>query len=108
MTSPDIAPNRRSSASRGRAPQAPLPQSPSHHPIGFSDRPLWLLPEPKPLELAALTASLSGPERIESGWWDGQDAQRDYYIVRTSGGTELWVYRDLAQDGAWYLHGFWS
>jgi protein ImuB len=103
--SPDLSAKVKPAANRGRAMQSHFL---SHHPIEFPDRPLWLLPEPKPLELAALTAPLSGPERIESGWWDGQDAQRDYYIVRTSGGTELWVYRDLAHDGAWYLHGFWS
>jgi protein ImuB len=81
-------------------------RAPSHH-VAFPTRPLWLLPEPKPLELA-LTSLVSGPERIESGWWDGRDVQRDYYIVRTSSGAELWVFRDLARNGAWYLHGFWS
>jgi len=43
-------------------------------------RPCWLLPEPrridKPQEL------LAGPERIESGWWDGADVARDYYLAR--------------------------
>ena len=27
--------------------------------------------------------SLAGPERIEGGWWDGGDVQRDYYVVHT-------------------------
>ena len=25
---------------------------------------------------------LAGPERIESGWWDGDDARRDYFVAR--------------------------
>ena len=71
----------------------------------FANRPLWLLPEPKALQLSGLPAS--GPERIESGWWDGGDVRRDYYVVRTTQGADLWVFRDLA-DSNWYLHGFWS
>ena len=75
--------------------------------IEFPDRPLWLLPEPKPLQLSALPQITSGPERIESGWWDTGDVQRDYYVVRTTTGADLWVFRNLADSG-WYLHGFWS
>jgi protein ImuB len=74
----------------------------------FSDRPLWLLPEPKPLELSAIPRITSGPERIEGGWWDSSDVQRDYYIVRTSNGENLWIFRDLSKKNDWYLHGFWS
>lgn len=72
----------------------------------FFERPLWLLPEPKPLQFSA-TPQGQGPERIEGGWWDSADVQRDYYVVRTSNGADLWVYRDLSAGG-WYLHGFWS
>ena len=72
----------------------------------FPDRPLWLLPEPKPLQSAGLPLH-AGPERIESGWWEDKDVQRDYFIVRTNNGADLWVYRDL-RDSHWYLHGFWS
>ncbi len=72
----------------------------------FADRPLWLLPEPKLLQSSALPMH-SGPERIESGWWDDNDVQRDYYIVRTNVGANLWVFRDQ-RDSNWYLHGFWS
>ena len=73
----------------------------------FPPRPLWLLPEPKPLQSSALPPLASGPERIESGWWDGGDAQRDYFIMRTGNGADLWVFRNLV-DGSWHLHGFWS
>lgn len=76
--------------------------------LPFPERPLWLLPQPKPLQLSSMPQITSGPERIESGWWDAGDVERDYYIVRTRNGADLWVYRDLAQNGQWYLHGFWS
>jgi protein ImuB len=75
--------------------------------LRFPDRPLWLLPQPQLLELSAMPQITSGPERIEHGWWDGGDVQRDYFIVRTSNGSDLWVYHDL-QNRSWYLHGFWS
>ena len=45
-------------------------------------RPGWLLGEPQPLAEAGLLI-LAGPERIESGWWDGGDLRRDYYLVQT-------------------------
>lgn len=79
-------------------------------------RPLWLLPAPvalaerdhapfcgTPLALAA------GPERIESGWWDGQWVERDYFVARDAGGALLWIFRPRAPDPAlrqgWFLHG---
>lgn len=72
-------------------------------------RPLWLLPEPLPLPApgAARAAPLilvSGPERIETGWWDGEGVARDYFVAVDGEGAELWIYRDRAQRG-WYLHG---
>ena len=54
-------------------------------------RPLWLLPRALPLRGPA-PRILAGPERIESGWWDGADARRDYYIVRTRDGQRAWAY----------------
>lgn len=69
-------------------------------------RPLWLLRAPEPLTqgLGGLQL-LDGPERIESGWWDGRDVARDYYIARDHAGAELWVYRERLAPHAWYLHG---
>ncbi len=47
-------------------------------------RPFWLLPEPLPLEqgLTRFCFALPlvferGPERIEAGWWDGDDVRRE-------------------------------
>lgn len=57
--------------------------------------------------IAPPTQLLSGPERIESGWWDRADAARDYYVARSEDGARQWVFRDLA-DGAWYLQGLWT
>jgi protein ImuB len=63
-------------------------------------RPVWLLEQPiawQPREI------LQGPERIESGWWDGQGVARDYYVARRHG-VKLWVFQER-QTAAWYLHG---
>lgn len=45
-----------------------------------------------------------GPERLESGWWRGPSARRDYYRVCTENGSWWWIYRDL-NSGQWYMHG---
>ncbi|HEY5762454.1 MAG TPA: DNA polymerase Y family protein [Rhodocyclaceae bacterium] len=82
-------------------------------------RPLLLLPQPEtlreidgrphqqrdPLEL------LAGPERIESGWWDGGepgatgDIRRDYFIARNRQDEYLWIYRTAE---GWHLHGIFA
>ena len=46
-----------------------------------------------------------GPERIESGWWDGHDVRRDYYVARTQAGVRLWVFRERTPERRWFLHG---
>lgn len=74
--------------------------------LKFPSRPLWLLPEPKPLQNCGIPTD-GRPERIESGWWDDNDIHRDYYVMRTNEGAQLWVFKDL-KDSNWYLHGFWS
>jgi protein ImuB len=68
-------------------------------------RPLWLLPEPRPL--TGMPRCVAGPERIEGGWWDGLDAMRDYYVAEGGAGARLWVYRERT-SGAWFLQGLWS
>jgi protein ImuB len=74
----------------------------------FPARPLWLLPAPRPLgadPAAAKLALVSGPERIETGWWDGE-VGRDYFVGRSMLGEALWLYRD--RGGAWFLHGIFA
>lgn len=80
-----------------------------------SPRPLWLLAEPWPLGTdaagwprhAGTALHLFGGERLESGWWDGQDCRRDYYLAVTATGERLWVYRELRR-GAWFCHGLFA
>lgn len=75
-------------------------------------RPAWLLSRPQrlvtqagqpvwqgPLDL------LSGPERIEAGWWDGEPVARDYFVATNPAGETCWVYREHRDPAAWYLHG---
>jgi protein ImuB len=50
-------------------------------------------------------SALAGPERIESGWWDGDDAKRDYFVARLQNESLAWVYREA---GEWYLHGLFA
>ena len=64
-------------------------------------RPVWLLEEPLPLSKPEI---LQGPERIESGWWDGKGVARDYYIARRHHGARLWVFQER-HSKRWYLHG---
>lgn len=71
-----------------------------------SNRPLWLLPQPATCTRGDLEIQ-SGPERIESGWWDGGDVARDYYVARHRNGSRLWVYREHA-SGRWFVHGLFA
>ena len=66
-------------------------------------RPVWLL-EPKKLNESDFI-TLTGPERIESGWWDGDDAKRDYFVARLPNAALVWIYRE---GGEWYLHGLFA
>ncbi len=71
-----------------------------------NERPVWILDQPEPL-LGCPGQIINGPERIESGWWDGSDIRRDYYVVEKSQGQRLWVYQDC-RSKAWFKHGLFS
>ncbi len=89
-------------------------------------RPAWLLSEPLPLaERDAMPwwqgralQLVSGPERIETGWWDDASVARDYFIARCEDGCLVWVYRSrmpaapgvLGQAGepTWHLQGLFA
>ena len=80
--------------------------------LGFGERPLWLLESPRPLrEIGGVPHHdgpldlVAGPERIESGWWDGDDVFRDYFIARTQDQSLVWIFCDRGRKGGWYLHG---
>jgi protein ImuB len=74
-------------------------------------RPVWLLAEPatlsaedlQQLQRGALVLE-EGPERIESGWWDGKGVARDYYIARQMTGSRWWIFQER-QTKCWFLHG---
>ena len=70
-------------------------------------RPAWLLPKPEPCRIDDFRI-LTGPERIESGWWDGRDCRRDYFVVRDSNGSTLWAFHEHKPRPGWYLHGLFS
>lgn len=95
-------------------------------------RPTWWLPRPLPLAVRqgrphhhGALQLLSGPHRVESGWWDGptRAVARDYFVAHGQAVGLVWVYRErgaapLPADGpptggaprayggaGWFLHG---
>ena len=75
-------------------------------------RPCWLLPEPVLLrqdkDRLFYRGSLrlrSGPERIETRWWTGQDVCRDYYVADNARGMRLWIFHEREGERRWFLHG---
>ena len=81
-------------------------------------RPLWLFEPPRPIDISHFQA-LSGPERIESGWW-GETVARDYFIAVHRSGAQCWIYANRrhgetrrcedgqGEHGAWFLHGYFA
>jgi len=90
----------------------PLPQVDA--PLPGMPRPLWLLDRPVPLAergqrpwwQGPLTL-LAGPERIETGWWDGHLVQRDYFVAEGETSGWVWIYRTRTAggDSGWFLQG---
>jgi protein ImuB len=70
-------------------------------------RPAWLLPKPRRCAIENYQI-LAGPERIESGWWDGRDCRRDYFIVRDAHGSTLWAFHEYKPRRGWFLHGIFA
>jgi protein ImuB len=76
-------------------------------------RPLWLLQAPRrialrdgrPCHRGHPLQLLSGPERLETGWWDGKEICRDYYTALGAQGEKLWLFRERAEPHGWFLHG---
>ncbi|HWA98316.1 MAG TPA: hypothetical protein VG713_07480 [Pirellulales bacterium] len=94
----------------------------NHDPLTTPPRPLRLVREPIAIQVMSVVPAGGphrvdapghehrvvrswGPERIETGWWRGRGARRDYYCVETATGRWLWVFRELNTD-RWYLHGW--
>lgn len=96
--------------------RSPAGQAPASLTSGGLPRPLWLLTRPLPLAerqgrpwCERPLALLAGPERIESGWWDGALVQRDYFIAADDDGRMFWIYRQRLPDPdrrqGWFMHG---
>ena len=78
----------------------------------FGFRPSWLLQRPQRLitqdgnpGFQGALDLLAGPERIEAGWWDGEEVCRDYYVAANPRGETFWIYREHRGGQAWYMHG---
>lgn len=79
-------------------------------------RPFWLLQTPLALPVrghrpfyGSPLHLLSGPERIEAGWWDGALALRDYFVAQGEEGACYWVFRERdAGSARWFLHGLFA
>lgn len=98
-----------------RTGDAHLAPPPAAEPI----RPVWLFASPEPLAERDLLPwldgrplqLLSGPERIESGWWDEALVERDYFIAQTPDSALVWVYRARLpprpgeRGSTWFLQG---
>lgn len=48
-----------------------------------------------------------GPERIETGWWRGSIARRDYFRVEDDSGGRFWIFRELHHK-KWFLQGIFA
>jgi protein ImuB len=74
------------------------------------NRPLWLLPEPVPIEdpHPPRLQKTQGPERIEGGWWDGEDITRDYFVAVSARGTQLWIFKERQGETRWFLQGMFA
>ena len=84
----------------------------------FHPRPLWLFEPPRSIDIEHFRC-LSGPERIESGWWS-ETVARDYFIAVHRSGAQCWIYANRrpgaarryadsrGEHRAWFLHGYFA
>ncbi len=112
-----MRPARARSAAEGAHAVCSAARNPAH-----LVRPVWLFQQPEPLHEREVAGGergpwcegqplllLSGPERIESGWWDFDAVERDYYIAQLPDGALVWIFRErVPVAGAnlnWFLQG---
>ena len=90
----------------------PFEESSTTTPCGLSagQRPVRLLSSPVRLSTPSSNEPkpprgvVSGPERLQGGWWDGRPIARDYWVVDDEIGVRSWIFRDR-RSGHWYVHG---
>ena len=85
-----------------------LPEQASHRQpvsVRVSDyplRPLWLFDTP---QAAPPSLRIGQTERLENGWYQGEDQRRDYALARdTLSGRWYWVFRN-STNAHWQVHG---
>ncbi|WP_194756613.1 Y-family DNA polymerase [Aliidiomarina indica] len=85
---------------------------PAGQPLGqahIQERPLWLFPEPRPVQIQHWVL-LRGPERFTLPWWvqDNEHmCDRDYWKARHRDGQPGWLFYEH-QQGCWWQHGWFS
>lgn len=106
-----------SEAGRGNkaASRKLVPRKSTRYSASVPNRPAWLMEKPMELKLqrqkpvyGSLLKLLTGPERIEAGWWDDAMVARDYFIAENELGQLLWIYREadpVTHSSRWYLQG---
>lgn len=120
---PDHRPERAFAYEPATAPRPKKARArpPAEPPAG--PRPLRLLARPQRIDVALASdgspgrVAISGralavvravgPERLETGFWDGHEVRRDYWVVADGEGRERWIYRELESE-AWFLHGLYD
>lgn len=104
--------------------EAPKPQPRKASPSAELPQPSFVLSEPLPLAVRSnrpyyqgALHLLSGPHRVEGGWWhrlpddagqqQAQTVVRDYWVALSEHAGVLWVYqtRLANEDTAWFLQG---
>jgi protein ImuB len=79
--------------------------SPVSRPLFLLKRPLRLVVQEGVPSLQGMLEMQAGPERIEAGWWDGDEVRRDYYVAANARGETFWIFREHRDPAGWYLHG---
>ena len=105
-------------AIQSRVEHLVTPEISVHESDWMPGRPLWLFREPREMQVdvsGKLNVVIdgtqqnvvygTGPERIQTQWWNDEPVDRDYFRVQLQGGGHAWVFRHL-RTGKWWHHGW--
>jgi len=107
---------------------AAVHREPPTPPAQLAPQPTWLLDPPRPLAVQRARPPapeqpiylgplrlLSGPHRIEAGWWDpvSPAVSRDYYIAHGERAGLVWIFhvgrwQHEGIGSPWFLHGLFA